>query len=124
MQDAAEQTPIFKCIEDDDVEMFKYLDQVCHANIEASDEGGERPIYHAVAWRSHKIAAYLVDRRVNLNVIPKNNLQTPLIRACWNKGTEMVRILLQSKDYVSSTGVKLDVNLMDNKGMSALHMAV
>ena len=37
MQDAELQTAIFKLIESDDVDMFKYLDRVCGANIEALD---------------------------------------------------------------------------------------
>jgi ankyrin repeat protein len=133
--------------ENEDLEMLKLLVE-SKIDLESMTSSGKSVIYYAVDRKNTDIVKFLIDQKVNLehsghqNRTPlymaalKGNLETvkllieagsnpdaysrfkktAITKACWDGYSDIVECLLQ-------TG-KIDVNLGDYKGLTALHNAV
>jgi serine/threonine-protein phosphatase 6 regulatory ankyrin repeat subunit B len=106
-------TPLLLAVAIEDFVLVKTLLDA-KADVNASAKNGDTPLYQACTRGNIMILQQLLAANANVNTINKDTEYSPLMAAANAGYTEVVKILLEAKAEVNSSGIE---------GYSALHLA-
>jgi ankyrin repeat protein len=107
-----EQTTIYDAIRDGNLTLVKKQIERDSVLVNTTNKNGFTPLILASYYHKTAIARLLLENRAKIDV--RSDMGTALMAATYKGDNEMVELLLEYQQ---------NVNLTDNKGASALHLA-